>query len=342
MKIEALQVQLAANHTLAQRDQEITRTSRAPALAAPAAPAAPPSTVVSLSGQAQAAQGSVRLTSSPAAGTPAADNDPEAIAENDPRYAVVKYLYEQITGLRFRATAPDLQQPTAGAQVAPPAQGALTITHTDTHSEAEQTRFHAQGELTTSDGQQIKFDFSLNLQRSESSQTSRSERVGPRVKDPLVLNFAGSSAQLTAQKYQFDLNGDGQNEAISFTGPGSAFLALDKNGDGAINNGTELFGAQSGDGFAELAAYDQDQNQVIDENDAVFGQLRLYSKNDAGQDQLLTLTQKGVGAILLAHAETPFALKDAQNRQQGQLRASGVYLGQSGTVGSVQQIDLVV
>ncbi len=67
-----------------------------------------------------------------------------------------------------------------------------------------------------------------------------------------------------------------------------------------------------------------------------------FNKDAAGQDQLATLAEKGVGAILLAHADTPFEVKDAQNQLQGRLRASGVYLRESGGVGSVQQIDLRV
>lgn len=49
--------------------------------------------------------------------------------------------------------------------------------------------------------------------------------------------------------------------------PGGVFLALDKNGDSVINDGKELFGAATGQGFKELAIYDSDKNYWIDEND---------------------------------------------------------------------------
>ena len=119
-------------------------------------------------------------------------------------------------------------------------------------------------------------------------QTDISLRLGDAVKqkkDPLVINFNGSAAQLTSTKFSFDIDTDGTTENISFAAPGSGFLALDKNHDGKINDGSELFGPASGNGFKELAAYDQDGNQWIDENDAVFSRLKVWSKDGEGKDR---------------------------------------------------------
>mgnify|MGYP000465316364 CR=1 FL=1 len=51
---------------------------------------------------------------------------------------------------------------------------------------------------------------------------------------------------------------------------GSGYLALNKNGDGVINDGSELFGTASGDGFYDLSMYDEDGNGWIDENDHAY------------------------------------------------------------------------
>ena len=64
--------------------------------------------------------------------------------------------------------------------------------------------------------------------------------------DPLVINLDTNVASVTDQKFLFDLDADGTMDQISFEGEGSGFLALDRNGDGTINDGTELFGTQSG------------------------------------------------------------------------------------------------
>ncbi len=122
-------------------------------------------------------------------------------------------------------------------------------------------------------------------------------------------------------------------------GSGSGFLALDKNGDGRITQGKELFGPTSGDGFNELAAHDDDRNGWIDENDQIFAQLRLMVQNQDKQ-QLFTLQEKGVGAIYLNAADTPFTIKDSQNQTLGQVARSSIYLKENGEVGSVQRVDV--
>ena len=65
----------------------------------------------------------------------------------------------------------------------------------------------------------------------------------------------------------------------------------------------------------------------------------MWSKDVSGTDALLSLKRADVGAIALARAETPFSLKDENNDLLGQIRSSGVYLKDSGGIGSIQQID---
>ena len=66
-----------------------------------------------------------------------------------------------------------------------------------------------------------------------------------------------------------------------------------------INDGNELFGTKSGDGFKDLAKYDKDRNGWIDEADDIFDDLRIWTKDEQGNDKLLTLKEAGVGAIYL-------------------------------------------
>jgi hypothetical protein len=167
-------------------------------------------------------------------------------------------------------------------------------------------------------------------------------RAGDAALDPLVVNFAGTAAQLSDVTFDFDLDGDGQTERLPALGSGSGFLTVDLNGDGKINDGGELFGPLSGDGFADLAQYDGDGNRWIDEADPIFGRLRLWQPDADGAGTLVTLSQKQVGAIYLGQAETPFAVKNAQNELLGQVVSSGIYLAETGGVGSVQQVDLAV
>lgn len=282
--------------------------------------------------------------------------DPAKGLEKDPRYLLIMLMVEAFTGRKiksfqlddFQPDAPSVQsvsgptQPATPAPAAPAGYGVEFESH-ETHYEAEQTSFSAQGVVKTTDGQEIRFSVGLSMSREHTEQSDVSLRLGEAKKqDPLVINFGGTAAELTSTRFSFDLDADGQADRVSFVGPSSGFLALDKNGDGTIGDGSELFGPATGNGFAELAAYDQDHNGWIDENDAAFTQLKVWTKDAQGNDSLSTLAQKGVGAICLGNVATPFDLKNGQNQLDGQVKTSGIYLGENGSAGTVQQIDLVV
>ncbi len=287
-------------------------------------------------------------------------NIDEEIA-NDPRYALIKYLVELLTGRTITTLNPADMRANASAECAPcgpndkanqatPASSApprragwgVEIERHSSYTETEQSSFQASGTITTADNKKIEFNLSFNLQRSYHEESSEQIRLGDAKKvDPLVLNFSGNSAQLTSQKFAFDLNADGKKENISFV-KGAGFLAFDKNADGKINDGSELFGPGTGNGFAELAAYDSDGNHWIDENDAIFKKLQIWTKDDSGKDQLQSLKQANVGALYLGNVSTPFELKNAQNQSDGQLRSSGLWLTEDGVAKTLQQVDLVV
>jgi len=279
-------------------------------------------------------------------------------AQNDPRLRLLIDMVEALTGRKIRvfdasqlqATANPVSVPNlaAAAAASAPAEAAavpagwgLEIDHHEFISESETTQVSAQGVVNTADGQQISFTLQLAMSRSFVQETSLSIHEGDAVrKDPLVINFNGSGAQLTDAQFSFDLDADGQAENIAFVSGGSGFLALDKNADGQINNGSELFGPRSGDGFADLAQYDQDGNQWIDESDAVYSQLKVWQRDASGHDSLRSLAQAGVGALYLGRVASPFSVNTESNQTLGQVRSSGVFLYESGAAGTLQQVDL--
>jgi hypothetical protein len=117
-------------------------------------------------------------------------------------------------------------------------------------------------------------------------------------------------------------------------------LALDLDRDGLITDGRELFGPQTGNGFAELARYDQDGSSWIDEGDPIFSQLRIWTKGLDGPDRLSPLADRGIGAISLSHGDSPFQLKSTANESLGEVVRTGIYLDEEGKSGLVQQINL--
>lgn len=275
-------------------------------------------------------------------------------SNNDPRLLLIRQMVKMLTGEDIRIfSSRDLSsgQPAAtaasGAQAsaAPQATAGFGIEYErhQIYSEEEHTRFAANGHIRTADGQEIAFQLELQMSRSYREESHVSLRAGnAQRKDPLVINFAGNAAQLTSQRFSFDLEGDGAAEQIAMLAAGSGYLALDKNGNGQIDNGHELFGVASGDGFADLAHHDDDGNGWIDENDAIYEQLRVWTPSADGSGQLHTLKEKQVGALYLGSQATPFELRDSSNQSLGAVRSSGLWLSESGQVGSLQQIDLTV
>ena len=134
----------------------------------------------------------------------------------------------------------------------------------------------------------------------------------PQLVDPLVLDLAGDGFTTSGleRPLRFDLDADGRMDSISVPIGDDALLALDRNGNGRIDDGRELFGDQHGaaNGFAELARFDDNGDGRIDAADAVFDKLRLLRFDEQGRQQLQTLSEAGVAAIDLRARDVSIAL----------------------------------
>ena len=213
------------------------------------------------------------------------------------------------------------------------------------HGEYEYAGYSVDGTVRTADGRELSFGLSFEM--SSSFEEYYSERYDIQsipaminLCDPLVINLDTEIADLSDQKFTFDLDADGETEQISLLGRGSAFLALDLNGNGLIDDGSELFGAKTGNGFGELAAYDKDGNGWIDENDEIFEKLKIWVKNEDGEDELFSLKDKNVGAINLGALATQMSRRGPAGGFNGVLRQTGFFLYEDGTAGTVQHLDI--
>ncbi|MFO0946414.1 MAG: hypothetical protein U1D30_10765 [Planctomycetota bacterium] len=176
--------------------------------------------------------------------------------------------------------------------------------------------------------EQIQLTFQANLTQITGLQRS----------DPLVLDLDGNGTFETTTPFDghdFDLLGTGKQVRAATVAGGDAYLAYDRNGNGSIDDGTELFGDQNGavGGFAELAKYDDDGNGQVDANDSVFASLMLFrdSNRDGRTDmgELVPISEARIASIQL-HA------KESDETSNGnQVARVGTFVRDNGETGRV-------
>ncbi|MEM5530791.1 hypothetical protein WN093_18420, partial [Gammaproteobacteria bacterium AS21] len=169
-------------------------------------------------------------------------------------------------------------------------------------------------------------------------------------RDPLILdlNNDGTYTSSINRGVKFDHDGDGEKEHSGWVSANDGFLALDLNNDGEINNGSELFGNDTvlgtsselaGDGFEALAQYDSDNNNIIDANDDVYDDLRVWiDQNQNGQSddgELKTLSELNIESISLQATDTD----DADHGND--IIKAGTFV-QNGEVKSIVDADLAI
>ena len=267
----------------------------------------------------------------------------------DPQLALLKSIIEAITGRLLELFGLELGEDAETESVPAPPTDTPTPPASDfgmrartlhEYAEYEAVSFRASGSIETADGRSIEFSIQLQMQRSfvERSQSEIIWGDVPQMKDPLVVNFDGNSAGLTADRYSFDINADGTLDQIPGLTPGRAYLIIDRNGNGKVDDGSEVIGAMTGDAYAELRALDDDGNGFVDAGDVSFSQLGLWRPGMDGYD---STSDRGVAALSTDSLATEFKLTDADNEQLGQLRRTSIYLSENGAVNTTQQVDLV-
>ncbi|RXK05641.1 hypothetical protein [Halarcobacter bivalviorum] len=193
--------------------------------------------------------------------------------------------------------------------------------------------------------------YELNLELSFSKEfyelsSSRMVVGDKRFIDPLIVNFdedVNPFENLSSFRFAFDLDSDGETELIPLLKEGAGYLAYDENENGKIDNGKELFGPQTNDGFKELAKYDEDKNSFIDENDSIFDKLKIWSIDSSGEGSLISLIDANVGAIYLGDVQSGFSYKESINSTQALQKSNGVFIKEDGSgLGMINSIDVVV
>lgn len=183
----------------------------------------------------------------------------------------------------------------------------------------------------------VNFEASISVLRTSASVSgSGSGEDQVQEGDPLVLDLAGDGIDLRSvdDGVRFDLTGEGRRVRSAFVQGDDALLYVDRNQDGRLTDGNELFGDQRGDahGFDALARHDADANGWIDAADPIFEALRLFQdRNGDGETSAAesrTLPQAGI--LRLGLGWTPVAQRAGAG---GRLVGAATYQHADGRTG---------
>ncbi len=121
---------------------------------------------------------------------------------------------------------------------------------------------------------------------------------------PIAIDMNGDGVQTTAlgaTEGKFDLLNNGEAVESGWLSGDDAFLAVDANGNGEIDDRSELFGGQVGEGFAKLASYDSNNDGVVDANDERFDELKVWQdvnqNHQTDEGELMTLDEAGIASL---------------------------------------------
>jgi len=282
------------------------------------------------------------------------ENELEIPEEEKEKIRLLENFIYLLTGKRIRILVPKritrdqlrklqmIQERHARPRAPRRAGWSMDYTRESRVEEHEKMDFSSSGTVTTEDGRVIIFSLNFSVSREFMSYEMVRIRAGDALFDPLIINFRNSSAKLGDRSYSFDIDMDGNPDEIAFTAEGSGFLVWDRNENGLIDDGSEMFGPSTGDGFYELSLHDLDGNNWIDESDPIYEKLRIWTVDDEGNRQLIALGQAGIGAIYLGSVSSLFTLRDDANNLQGRISRTGVFLFEDGTPGTIQHVDLVI
>ncbi len=222
----------------------------------------------------------------------------------------------------------------------------ITMERSYEYSRSDSIEFNTQATIKTKDNKDINID--LDLSYSREFYEKHSEKLvfeETHFLDPLVIQYdceASSFDSLSESMcFNFDINSDGTEKELPLLKDGNGFLVLDKNQNGTIDDGSELFGPSTNDGFGELSQYDSDGNNWIDENDSIFDDLRVWTKNESGDESLIALGQTGIGALYLGDVGADMAYNKSANESMAHLKSNSIFLREDGTAGIISSFDFL-
>jgi len=241
------------------------------------------------------------------------------ISKDEKEYESLKARFEKLlnqarggitTGEETAAVAAE-----ASAETAAESTTAVGSSTSGTFATGQQSQALTTEEMSASLARRNSYELNLKFRQN----TSVEERIGISLEelgikkvDPLVLDLDGKGIQLTeaGKGAIFDVTADGKLDSTAWVKGNTALLTYDRNGNGVVDNGSELFGDQNGaaHGFEELGKYDANGDRKITILDPIFKALKLYrdlnGDGKMSKNEFSSLSELGIKALNLNFMRT--------------------------------------
>ena len=177
---------------------------------------------------------------------------------------------------------------------------------------------------------EIEFGITFDPRDSVLESLRRETETASRFASPIILDLDGTGINTVGLSagVHFDHAADGFAERTGWVAQGDGLLVWDRNGNGEIDSGRELFGSETVlgnglgavNGFAALAELDANGDGVIDASDPLFAELRVWVDANldgrTGEGELLTLEEAGVRAINVAFVDSSYVDANGNEHRQ--------------------------
>jgi hypothetical protein len=210
------------------------------------------------------------------------------------------------------------------------------ITYENMQSEQSGLDVSFDGKIQTKDGKEIAFSLSIKWDQKFLEMQRIRMQDGKVMQDPLIISLDGTPP-VSSEKIDFNLNSSAKQ--INKLNSNAGYLVNDRNSNQKADDGSELFGPQTSNGFKELALYDDDKNGWIDSADKVFKQLYIWNAQQ-NSDGMVSLEQAGIGAISLSTVDVNYTQKSSIDDSIANFKEASVAVGEDGQSYGVFSVDL--